>query len=79
MVIGWLIGAVLLGVVAGAIGGKSRQDFTIAEFESTRGIDILEEHFGGFGGGIPGSIAFEADAGVEDPAVVAEVQRLFTS
>ena len=35
------------------------------------GFDIVNEQFGGFGGGQPGSIVFEAEDGVLDPGVQA--------
>ncbi len=75
----WIAGVVVLGGVSGATGSNYGQDFTIPSFESTRGLETLEEHFGGVGGGVPGQLVVEAPAGVDDPAVKAEVEHLFTS
>ena len=65
----WVLGLVVLGVVMGAAGSGYRSDFTLPDVESKRGIDILDERFDGQGAGQVGNIVFEADAGVEDPAV----------
>jgi RND superfamily putative drug exporter len=74
----WVVGVIVVGAASGAIGGSFGQDFTPPGFESTRGIDTLEDEFGGQGAGTPGTIVFRADAGVDDPAVRAEMERLFT-
>src|SRR5262245_28252925 len=65
----WVLGLVVLGVVMGAAGSGYRSDFTLPDVESKRGIDLLDERFGGQGAGQVGNIVFEADAGVDDPAV----------
>jgi RND superfamily putative drug exporter len=65
----WVLGLVVLGVVMGAAGSGYRSDFTLPDVESKRGIDILDDRFEGQGAGQVGNIVFEADAGVEDPAV----------
>jgi RND superfamily putative drug exporter len=65
----WVLGLVVLGVVMGAAGSGYRSDFTLPDVESKRGIDILDDRFEGQGAGQVGNIVFEADAGIEDPAV----------
>jgi RND superfamily putative drug exporter len=75
----WVGAAILLGTVSGATGSNFGQDFSLPGFESTRGLDTLEKDFGGFGGGVPGSIVVKADDGVADPTVQAAVQPLLTS
>ena len=65
----WLFGVVLLGAVTGAVGTSYRSDFKLPNVESKRGIDILEESFGGQGAGQVGNLVFQADQGVNDPAV----------
>jgi RND superfamily putative drug exporter len=65
----WVLGLVVLGVVMGAAGSGYRSDFTLPDVESKRGIDILDDRFEGQGAGQVGNIVFEADAGVDDPAV----------
>ena len=40
---------------------------------------MLEEETGGFGAGIPGTIVFRAEQGVDDPEVEAQMTQLFTT
>jgi RND superfamily putative drug exporter len=70
----WIVGIVVIGAVMGAVGDGYRSDFTLPDVESKRGIDILDERFGGQGGGQVGNIVFEAEQGVEDPAVRAVME-----
>ncbi|MGI8686658.1 MAG: MMPL family transporter [Acidimicrobiales bacterium] len=69
VLIAWVLGIVILGVVTGAAGTGYRSDFTLPDVESRRGIDILEDGFGGQGAGQVGNIVFQADKGVDDPEV----------
>ena len=65
----WVLAVVALGAVTGAVGSGYRSDFTLPDVESKRGIDILDEEFGGRGAGQVGNIVFVADVGVNDPAI----------
>ena len=69
VVVVWVLGLVVLGVVMGVAGSGYRSDFTLPDVESKRGIDLLDDRFGGQGAGQIGNIVFAADAGVEDRAV----------
>jgi hypothetical protein len=73
----WVVGIVVVGAVSSSIGGSFGQDFSPPGFESTRGLDTLEAEFGGLGAGIPGTIVFRAEQGVDDPQVQATMERLF--
>jgi RND superfamily putative drug exporter len=79
VVAAWVVGAIVFGATSGAMGGAFGQDFTPSGFESTNGLDVLEEETGGFGAGIPGSIVFRAEQGVDDPEVEARMTELFTT
>jgi RND superfamily putative drug exporter len=70
----WILGIVVLGAVMGAVGSGYRSDFTLPDVESRRGIDILDDRFGGQGAGQVGNIVFEAEAGIEDPEVRAVIE-----
>ena len=70
----WVLGIVVLGAVMGAVGSGYRSDFTLPDVESKRGIDLLDDQFGGQGAGQVGNIVFEADNGVEDPNVRAVIE-----
>ena len=65
----WILGIVVLGAVMGAAGSGYSSDFTLPDVESKRGIDLLDDQFGGQGAGQVGNIVFEADSGIEDPEV----------
>jgi putative drug exporter of the RND superfamily len=74
----WIAALVVGGVVlTGAGGAQTNADFSLPDVESRRGIDILDESFGGQGAGSTGTIVFQADAGVDDPAVRSEMEALF--
>jgi RND superfamily putative drug exporter len=73
----WLLAAVVLGVVSGALGTTSRDEFSMPDVESRTGFDILNDEFGGQGAGVTGSIVFTADQGVDDPEVKSAMEQLF--
>ncbi len=65
----WFLAIVVVGGVSGAVGTGYESDFTLPDVESKRGIDILEDRFGGSGAGQVGNIVFEAEQGVDDPEI----------
>ncbi|HET9600346.1 MAG TPA: MMPL family transporter, partial [Acidimicrobiales bacterium] len=69
VLIAWIVGIFILGGLVSAVGTGYRSDFSLPDVESKRGFDILDERFGGQGGGQVGNIVFQAEQGVEDPAV----------
>jgi RND superfamily putative drug exporter len=73
----WLITLVVLGGIQGGVGTAFKDEFNLPDVESKKGFDILEEHFGGQGTGVTGSIVFKADQGVRDPAVRSAMEGLF--
>jgi putative drug exporter of the RND superfamily len=75
----WLAVAVVGGGVLSSIGTKTRTEFSLPDVESRRGIEILDEHFGGQGAGWGGSIVFLAEQGVDDPVVQVAMQELFVA
>lgn len=75
----WLAAAVVGGSVLGAVGTRTANEFTLPDVESRRGVDILDDHFGGRGAGASGSIVFVAEQGVNDPEVQATMETLFAS
>jgi putative drug exporter of the RND superfamily len=58
VLLAWIVGIVILGAVMGVVGSGYRSDFTLPDVESKRGIDILDERFGGQGAGQVGNIVF---------------------
>src|SRR4051794_14462771 len=76
VVIAWIIGLLILGAISGAAGSAFSTKFGLpGGVESKRGLDILDEHFGGVGAGQSGSIVIHtADGSVTDPATQTAVQ-----
>lgn len=73
----WALGFVGIAVATGAVGPAYDGSFEIPESDSASGFEVLETYFGGAGGGVPGSIVFEATQGVNDPEVAAAMGGLF--
>jgi RND superfamily putative drug exporter len=74
----WIAALVIGNGVAGSAGDAYRQDFTLDGFESTEGFSLVESKFNdGSGSPQTGQIVFEADQGVNDPAVRAAMQAMF--
>jgi len=72
----WILGIVVVGAVSGAVGSGYRNDFTLPDVESKRGVDLLDDEFGGRGAGVTGSIVFQTEPGTEvtDPDIRAVVE-----
>ncbi|MFT3851713.1 MAG: MMPL family transporter [Ilumatobacteraceae bacterium] len=75
VVLGWIIGLVLLGAIAGGIGSGFTSKFGLPNgVESKRGLDLLDQYFGGVGGGQSGSIVvYTPDGSVTDPNVQSQI------
>ncbi|MEQ8717897.1 MAG: MMPL family transporter [Acidimicrobiales bacterium] len=69
VVIAWIAAVVVIGGISSAAGSAFRSEFSLPDVESQRGFEIFEDRFGGDGSGQTGQIVFEAEQGVEDPAV----------
>ncbi|MET0728181.1 MAG: MMPL family transporter [Acidimicrobiales bacterium] len=78
VVVLWVIALVILGGVSGALGTDFREDFKGPDTESQTGLDTLNEHFGGQGAGLTGTIVFRAEQGVDDPEVRSAMEELLT-
>ena len=77
LVLGLWIAAFIIGGMLQAAGNSFRDEFNLPDSESRTGFDILDEHFGGEGTGINGTIVFQAPQGVDDPEVEQQMQELF--
>ena len=75
----WLVLLVGAGAAAGATGSGFSTQFSPPDVESARGIDIIEEHFGGTGGGFGGTVVFLAEQGVADPTVQDAMEAFFAA
>jgi putative drug exporter of the RND superfamily len=77
LVLGLWVAAFFIGGMIQAAGNSFRDEFNLPDSESRTGFDILDEHFGGEGTGINGTIVFQAPQGVDDPQVEQQMQALF--
>ena len=77
MVLIWIAAVVVVFGAVGAIGGDFNDSFEIPGSESQQGFDTLDAFFEGDGSGPPGTIVFEANAGVMDPQVEVAMEDLF--
>ena len=73
----WVAVVVVVFGSASVIGSAFDASFEVPASASRRGIDALDDHFGGFRSGTSGSIVFRSDAGIDDPAVQAVMEELF--
>ena len=73
----WVVALFVLGGVSGAVGTDFSEDFNGPDVESQVGFDTLEEHFGGQGAGLTGTIVFRAEQGVNDPEVEEAMTAFF--
>jgi RND superfamily putative drug exporter len=77
VLVGWLV--LLFGLVTlnGTVGGKFLDEFSLPGSESQEAFDLLEEHDFGNRAGFGGQVVFEAEQGVDDPAVRRSLEGLF--
>jgi RND superfamily putative drug exporter len=73
----WILAVVLFNSVASSVGEDYRADFSQPGLESSDGLDVLDEQFGGQGAGQTGTIVFQAEQGIDDPAVRDQMEALF--
>jgi RND superfamily putative drug exporter len=74
---GWVALLVALFVLVAGAGGEFRTSFELPNSESQKAFDMLEERGFADRAGEQGEIVFEADQGVDDPAVQAAMNDLF--
>jgi len=73
----WLLALVGGGALSGVIGTQFRTEFNLPNVESRAGLDLLEKEFGGGAGGQGGTIVFQSERPVTDPAVEKPMTELF--
>ncbi len=76
VLVGWILVLVLSGIASSSVGNAFREEFNMPDVESRRGLDILEQEFGGQGAGITGTIVFRADRGIDDPEIRSAMESL---
>ncbi len=77
VLLAWIAALVVGGAVSGSLGTESRSEFALPDVESQRGLEILEESFGGVGAGQSASLVVRSDVPVTDPSVQPGLEELF--
>ena len=73
----WIAVVLATFAAAGVIGPSFFAQLEAPESDSRNGFEVLEEHFGGFGSGLSGSIVFRSESGIDDPAVRGAMEAMF--
>jgi RND superfamily putative drug exporter len=73
----WIAVMIVINGLSSSIGEDYKADFSQPGLESSDGLDLLEERFGGQGAGLTGTIVFEAEQGIDDPEVRAGMEAIF--
>jgi putative drug exporter of the RND superfamily len=77
VIIGWIVARVATGMIAGSVGSDFSEEFQLPDSDSKQALDLLEERFPAQSGEAA-QIVFEADQGVETPAVERTMEGVFT-
>ncbi len=70
----WIGALIVLWAVSSLVGSDVSTDFDLPDVESRQGFEILDDGFGGFGAGEPGTIVFQSSDGFQDPATVSAIE-----
>ena len=73
--IAWIAFMILANGASSSVGDNYRQDFSLPGADSTDGLNILKDEFGGQQAGQSGTIVFRAEQGVNDPTVRAAMEK----
>ena len=73
----WIVTLIAVFAAAGATGPSFYAELDAPDSDSRNGFDVIEEHFGGLGGGFSGSIVFRSESGVDDPEVRQAMEAMF--
>jgi len=76
VIIGWIVGLIVTGIIAGAVGSDFSEEFQLPNSDSKQALDLLEERFPAQSGEAA-QIVFKADQGVESPAVERKMEAVF--
>jgi RND superfamily putative drug exporter len=76
VILGWIVALIGVGMIAGSVGSDFSEDFKLPASDSTDAFDLLENEFPAQSGDTT-TIVFEAEGGVEAPAVRKTMESLF--
>jgi RND superfamily putative drug exporter len=75
-IVGWVVGLIVMGVIAGSAGSQFSEEFSLPSSDSKDALDLLETRFPAQAGDTA-QIVFKADGGVEKPAVKKKMEGVF--
>src|SRR5690348_8256554 len=75
-IIGWVVGLIVMGIIAGSVGSKFSEEFSLPSSDSKDALDLLETRFPAQAGDTA-QIVFKAAGGVEAPAVKKKMEGVF--
>ena len=73
----WIVTLIAVFAAAAVTGPSFYAELDAPDSDSRNGFDVIEEHFGGLGGGLSGSIVFRSESGVDDPQVREAMEAMF--
>jgi len=76
VIIGWIVALVGIGMISGSVGADFSEEFQLPDSDSKQALDLLEERFPAQSGEAA-QIVFQADQGVESPAVERKMEGVF--
>jgi putative drug exporter of the RND superfamily len=76
VIFGWIIGLIVIGMIAGNKGANFSEEFKLPSSDSTEAYELLEDSFPQQSGSTA-TIVFKAEEGVESPAVQKTMEGVF--
>jgi putative drug exporter of the RND superfamily len=76
VIIGWIVGLIVTGFVAGSVGADFTEEFKLPNSDSKKALDLLEDRFPAQAGEAA-QIVFKSDDGVESAAVERKMDAVF--
>jgi putative drug exporter of the RND superfamily len=73
----WVVLLLIAGALQVSPGSDYKTEFGLPNSESRKGFDVLEKSFGSSGGGLNAQFVFQAEQGVDNPAVKAGMEKFF--
>jgi putative drug exporter of the RND superfamily len=73
----WIVLLLAAGTLQANPGSDYKTEFGLPSSESRKGFDVLEKSFGANGGGLNAQFVFQAEQGVDNPAVKAGMETFF--
>jgi RND superfamily putative drug exporter len=75
-IVSWIVGLILMGIIAGAVGSDFNEEFSLPSSDSKDALDLLENRFPAQAGDTV-QIVYKAASGVETPVVKDKMEGVF--